>query len=147
MEQYFYVLLFFTVWNLLLIIFHKYTHKYFHLLYLSYMTFMVGMYFSTVNPAKFVFYFKDKKIVVDKWFYLLLIDILFHISVFIFVLIKYYSYYSSLGRAGNDMLLLSSVMLLVIYICLIDPSRVYGISYIEIIAVIAATNLLYFAIF
>ena len=143
-QRYFYVLFFFTLWNLVLVVFHKYTHKYFHLLYLSYVTLMVGMYFSMVHPAQCVYYYKDKKIVIDKWFYLAIIDILFHITVFLFVYFKYFKYYQSVNP---DKLLLTSVLLLSFYLCIIDPTKVYGINIIEILAVISAVNLLYFAIF
>lgn len=143
-SSYFYILFFFTIWNIILVLFHKYTHKYFELLYLSYVTFMVGLYFSTVNPRKITFYFGDKTIIINKWYTLILIDILFHFGVFLFVYFKYYKYYKNVD---TNMLLFNSVILITIYICMICPSKVYGVKFIEILTVVTIVTLLYFAIF
>jgi hypothetical protein len=142
--NYFYILFFFTMWNVILVLFHKYTHKYFELLYLSFVTFIMGLYFSTVNPRKYTIYFGDKTIVINKWYLLLLIDLTFHFGVFLFIYFKYYKYYKSVD---TNMLLLSSVLLLIIYICMISPSKVYGVNFIEILTTITIVTLFYFIIF
>ena len=134
------ILFFFTIWNLILVLFHKYTHRYFELMYLSYITFMVGVYFSTVNPRKIVF----KNLVIDKWYDLLIIDLIFHFGVFLFVYFKYYEYYKN---TNTNIMLLSSVALLILYICMINPEKIYGINLLEMLIVIAVVNLLYFVIF
>ena len=144
-SYYFYVFFFFTIWNIILILFHKYTHRYVELLYLSYMTFMVGMYFSTVNPRQYIIYYgKNNKLVISKWYYLLVVDLFFHFAMFLFVYFKYYKFYKS---ADTNMMLFGSILVLIIYICLINSEKVYGISFMEILTVITIVTLLYFLIF
>jgi hypothetical protein len=143
-KRYFYVLLFFTAWNVLLVLLHKYTHQTFDLLYLSYMTLMIGLYLSFVNPKRFVFRFGDRKYNFQGAQKFLVVDLVFHILVFLFVYYMYFDYYHNKDCDGA---LLNSVALIVLYVCAINTQKVYGITFLEFIIVFSATNLLYFILF
>lgn len=143
-NRYFYIFKFFTTWNIIFVLLHAYTHQIVNLLYLSYVTLMIGLYLSFVNPKKFVFKFGDKKYVFDKWSKFLSVDVLFHICVFLFVFYCYSVYYL---KYGDDSQLLLSILIIFFYISMINVKKVYGVDFIEFVVVFCVVNILYFILF
>lgn len=138
--KYFYVIFFFTTWNILLVVFHKYTSEYIDLLYLSFITMFIGLYLSLVNPRKFVFRYDDKKYVFMGFQKFLMIDIVFHIFIFLYV-------FFYIHESFSEKKLLGSILILAVYIICINIKKVYGISIIEFIILFSIINILYFAVF
>ncbi len=143
LTKYLYILVFFTTWNLLFVIFHKYTYDKINLLYLSFITLICGLYISFINPKKFVFKFDNEKYIFDGWSKSVYVDIPFHIAIFLWVYFMYNNYYK---KQRNDTLYIS-FLIFVFYICIINVSSVYYISFIEFLIVFTVAHLVYFAIF
>jgi hypothetical protein len=144
LKRYFYVFVFFTTWNVLLVLFHRYTYKFIDLLYLSYLTLMIGLYLSFVNPKRFIFRFGDKRYNFNGINKFLVVDLFFHILVFLFVYLTYFSYYH---QQSCDSSLLNTFAIIIMYVCVVDIKKVYGITFLEFLIVFAITNLLYFILF
>ena len=142
-RDYLYIFVFFTTWNLLIVMFHKYTHDKLNLLSLSFITLLGGLYLSLVNPRRFVYRLGKDKYVFTGAKKLLYVDVPFHFVIFAFVYYLYNDYY----RESDHNTLLISCILLLSYACIIDIKRVYGISFMEFLIMFAICNLLYFAIF
>ena len=141
--NYMHILVFFTTWNLLIVIFHTYTYDKLHLLYLSFITLLGCLYLSLVNPKRFVYRLGKDKYVFTGTKKLLYIDIPFHFIIFAFVYYLYNDYY----RESDHNTLMLSCILLLGYACIVDIKNVYGIRFVEFLCVFAICNLLYFAIF
>lgn len=136
--------LFFTTWNVILVILHKYTSAWFDLMYLSFITLAIGSYLSFINPRRFVFRFGDKKYTFKGLEKFLTVDMIFHIGVFCYV---YYLYNTHYIIKSNDVQLFASVMLIAIYIAIVDIKRVYGINFIEIFTIFCTSHILYYTLF
>lgn len=143
--KYLYFMMFFTFWNILLVIFHKYTSQYVDLLYLSFIVLVVGLYLSFINPAKFMLRFGEKKVYFTGLEKFVFCDLLSHSLVFVYVLYLTYGT-KKLLRAG-DVQLFVSIMIIVAYIILVNVKYVYGISLLEILVVFSIANLAYFILF
>ena len=141
-ERYAYFLVFFTFWNALLVIFHRHTHRYVDLLYLSFVVMFMGSYFSFVRPGGVVYRFGGEAYFLRG---LGVGDVVGHYVVFAYVL------YLTFGPArlpiadalGAQQVL--SALLLVAYGLLIDVKYVYGVGLAEVFAVFAAANVAFFA--
>jgi hypothetical protein len=144
--KYLHVFSFFTTWNVILVLFNKWTHRYVNLLYLSFITTFVGLYLSFVNPRRFVFRFGQQKYNftgLEKFF---IVDITFHIFVFMYVLYLYHVHYYYAKPSMYNTTIIAFVLLLV-YVSMINIRRVYGIPFEEIAIVFALCTFLYFIIF
>ena len=131
---------FFTVWNIIFLVFHKYTHHYFDLVYMSFITMMIGLYLSYVNPKFFGMKFMGKKYMIQKWYHKLFIDII-HILIFICAVYLY-------GDAvGVDMKLLNTILLFILYISLINGAKIYSIKIEEFMILFSVVTLIYFTLF
>jgi hypothetical protein len=126
------MLYFFTVWNMLLLVFHQFASKYFDLLYMSFITMTVGLYLSFVNPKYFVW---DGKLI-ETWQGKLIIDIT-HVAMFLFALLI-------VGSDGRGLKLLNTVLLLVLYISLVNPEKVYMIKLEELFLLISMFTIIYY---
>lgn len=144
-NYYLYILLFFTTWNVLFVILHKYTHTKINLLYLSFITLIGGLYISFINPRKFVYRVGDEKYIFDGISKFLVIDVPFHIAIFLWIYCMYYSYYKNGGEEKENLFI--SFLIFVLYVSIVNIKRVYGISFIEFLLVFAVAHLVYFAIF
>ncbi len=137
------IIIFFTTWNVIFVIFHKYTFNKINLLYLSFITLMGGLYISFINPRRFKFTFGNLKLTFDGLSKFIYVDIPYHIAIFLWVYCMYNMYYKS----NKDVNLLISFLIFVLYASIINIRRVYGISFLEFLLVFAVSNLVYFAIF
>ena len=124
-KQYLYAFKFFTTWVLILAIFHRHVYKNINLLYLSFITLVVGLYLSFINPRRFVFYFENVRYEYTGLQKFIIVDIIFHILVFALIAERYGLYYKS---KGFDNGFLWALAILGIYLCFYDPRRVYGIA-------------------
>lgn len=141
--DYLHVFLFFTTWNVLLVTLHPITHKYVNLLYLSFITTMIGLYLSFVNPKRFVLRFGKTKYYytgLEKFF---IVDITFHILVLVYVMYIYHVFYSLPNWRETS----GAILILIIYLCTINIQRVYGVAFKELAMVFAVFTLLFFSLF
>lgn len=132
--------LFFTSWLFLLVVFHRYTHMYIDLLYLSFVVLCVGLYISYVHPRfyRFVLFDKEYKLTgVDKF----MIDLFFHLGIFWFVYLNYS------GSTRIDYKFLVAVFLLCLYSIMIKVSSVYCVKLYELFSVIIIASIMYVLIF
>jgi hypothetical protein len=134
------MLYFFTVWNIIFLIFHKFTSSNFDLLYMSFITMLIGLYLSYVNPRFFAMKINGKKYVVDKWYSKLPIDIL-HILIFLVTLYLYGD------KAGSDMKLLNTILLFILYISMFNGAKIYSVKTEEFMILFSVVTLLYFTLF
>lgn len=143
-KQYLYAFKFFTTWVFILAICHRYLHQYVNLLYLSFITMIVGFYLSFINPRRFVFYFENERYEYTGIQKFIIVDMIFHILVFTLLAEKYGSFYNG---GGIDSRLCVALLVICIYIYMYDPQRVYGITMIEIYTIFFVANILYFLVY
>jgi len=147
LSNYLHIFMFFTTWNVLLVIFNKYVYKYINILYTSFITLFIGLYLSFINPRRFIFRFGEKKYSFTSWEKFIAVDIVFHIFTFLYVYYNYFVYYKSLDKCAEDKLLIVSLIVLFTYIICINVKKIYGISLLEFLIIFCITNILYFIIF
>lgn len=133
------LLKFFTTWSVLMVVFHNQLFKYVNLMYVTFITLIVGLYLSFINPRKFVFYLQGERFVYTGFEKFVICDMLFHVFVFWFIWSRYRGYYPKF-----DNTLLIAISLFIIYVSLIDIKKTYGITLWEMSFAFALANLLYF---
>lgn len=141
--DYLHVFLFFTTWNLLLFIMHPISHRYVNLLYLAFITTMVGLYLSFVNPNRFVLRFGKTKYYftgLEKFF---LVDVTFHILVLVYAMYLYHVHYALPGWRETC----GALLVLLLYVWSVNIVRVYGVQFKELAMVFAVFTLLFFSLF
>lgn len=117
----------FTTWNLLLVLFHKWTFKYIDLLFTTVVTMLIGFcitHFSPGYSSEFVVDF-DKHgdpIRIHGW-HAVAIDVVFHVLPFVFVYTVYGAHYKRMANYAPTMV---AVLVLGAYLLLFDIERVYG---------------------
>jgi hypothetical protein len=132
---------FFTFWVFLLVLFSKYTYKYFNLEYLTFIVLTIGLYLSYINPRFYRFELFGKwyelKDTLEKFF---IADLLFHIATFYYVYQVYKNEYTTL-----DYRTLNSLLLLLVYSLFIDFEKLYNINKKELMTVFLIANIIYFS--
>lgn len=141
LQRYFYILYFFTTWNVILVLFHKYTHKIINLLFTSFVVLIISMYISYINPKYYLFKFDNKEYVFKGNNKLFLIDLPMHIGVFVFIYLIYYKYYKK-----NNLTIPITICFLLFYFVFFNTPKIYNISRPELLAVASAGAVLYFFI-
>lgn len=131
------IVLFFTAWIFLLDIFHLYTHQYFDLVYLNLLVISIGSIISFIYPRKYTIVIQDKKYIFDGFTKLFSIDLL-HVMMFILIILKYGSTKFTYPK------FIASILLLCLYMILLDPKHIYGISYIEMLSLTTIVTILYY---
>lgn len=130
---------FLTFWMVLLVIFHKWTHKYIDLLYLSFVCFSVGSYISFVGPG--VYKYGDVEFKgLER---LIVVDMAIHIFFFLFVYWNYYSYYKG---DGNRTFFITLLIVLSFSSFVINPETIYFTSQVKLFAILILATVLYFFI-
>lgn len=142
LDKYFYVLKFFTTWTLILTILHVYTSKYVNLLLLTFITSIIGLYFSFIKPRKFVLYFEGVRYEYTGLQKFIIVDMIFHLLVFYLI----YSMYKNRYKL-NDSQTLNALLLLLIYSTFTDFKKLYGVEMKELFFVFIIAILLYYLIF
>lgn len=134
-----YLLRFFTTWSTVFMLLHRYTSNIFNLVYMTWIVLVIGLYFSFINPRKFVVYGNDgKKIAfngIQKFF---MIDLVFHILMF------YYAWYLYGAKKQHSATYLNVILIMLIYFSLVDVKLVYGVDMYEIILVYCFANIVFF---
>lgn len=129
-----YALRFFTTWLLILVMFHKYTYPYVNLLLLAFVTSVIGLYFSFINPRRFVFHMQDERYEYTGLQKFIIVDMFFHILVLWLVWSMYGKYYAS-----NDVWMQQhtwvALALFALYATITDIKRIYGTSFAETFAI------------
>jgi hypothetical protein len=132
---------FFTFWVIILVIFHKYTHRYFDLLYLTFITCVIGLYLSFIHPQEYNFILFDKNYsfkTLDKF---IIVDLIFHILVFVYI----FNIYNHKFKISVPFL--NSLLIILLYAISVNLHKVYNIRIFEFLSVVIVTNLLYIIIF
>lgn len=136
-----YVLSYFTTWSVLAVVFHAHTHKYINLVFLTFVTLMIGLYMSFINPRKFVFYFDKDRYEFTGAQKFIIVDMFFHLGAFLFVLDKY-------GAGGRVGLLgtWAAAALFAGYALIMPIRKIYGVELRELGVVAAVAMMLYFVV-
>ena len=136
--------LFFTFWLIILTLFHKYVYKYVNLLYLSFLTLIIGSYMSYINPREFTFILFNESYTLQSGDKLIIIDLFAHFIIFAYIYTRYHKYYTPFRL---DTALLLSITLLLIYTFSINIKNLYQANYYELFSIGVVANLLYLIIF
>lgn len=143
-KTFLYVFKFFTTWCVLLALFHPYTHPYVNLLLLTFVTLIVGLYLSFVNPRRFVFYFGNARYEYTGLEKFIIVDMFFHVAVFYWIWKRYRGYYLEDANTGPTWV---ALFLLGTY-CLLHPlQKIYGIPEREVLLVGCMSLVLYVLLF
>jgi hypothetical protein len=103
-----------TTWSLILVLFHKWTHVHFHLVYLTIFVCIGGLFLSNVYPRQYIMpVSKTQSIVWDGWWTVLL-DVVLHIIPMMFIIYTYRSYYSKCSNTWKP--LANTMALLLLYL-------------------------------
>ena len=138
-----YLLKFFTTWSIILSFAHRYTNRFVNVVYMTYLVSVMGLYFSFINPRKFVVYTNGgKKVVFTGWQKFLIIDLVFHIGVFVIMLYIYGNTKYSVASYINVVL-----FMLLYLVCIEDLKKVYGVRIWEMLIVFIIAHSLFFLFF
>lgn len=110
--------MFFTLYVIALLVFHKHTSRYVDLLLLSVVVFVVGCYLSFIEPRKYVFTIAGNTYELSGLTRLLIVD-LTHTLILIFAI------YVTMGQTLSMYQLGLTLLILVTYVVLVDVQRIY----------------------
>ncbi len=130
-------LLFFTTWSMIIVFFHKYLASSFDIIFITFMTMMIGMYMSFVKPKKFSFVLGDRKIVINGLEKFFSVDLTFHVAFFLFIFVRYRNVPTNYHK------ILNALLVFLFYFILIDIKRIYGITYIEVFQLFTGIFVIY----
>jgi len=128
---------FFTIWIFVLVIFHNISSKFLSLPFLTFIVLFNGLYFSYVNPTKYYIDYYDSTIIIDGY-KKIIVDIVFHISPFIFIYLIY-----GLETFFINWKVIPSLLLIYLYNYINNPTDIYRIPINEITIVSVFTVFLY----
>jgi len=115
------VYIYFTLINIILVIFHRYTYRYYNLLLSSIIISAISLIMVYVNPKSLnifnVYTLKGWKL---KW-----VDLIFHHGVTLFVLLMYGEYYKNHPFGYSTAITLLTLLL---YASLMNPYKIYKIE-------------------
>jgi hypothetical protein len=106
---------------------------------------IIGLYLSFINPRKFVFYLDNTRYQYTGAEKFIIVDIFFHILVFVFICNRYAGYYTDMNI--TDMKNIYAVLLIIGYVSITNIKKVYGVAFIELLYVFIAANILYILLF
>ena len=136
------LLSYFTFWVLLLVIFHKYTHKVFSLPYLIFIVLTLSIYIFYINPGKIYIRYTNGERNELTGYKKIVVDIIFHYCLFAFVFLTY-----GMEPFFNNWKIISSLLLMLIYILLYCPSDIYLLINDKIIMLIFINTIIYCLIY
>ena len=143
LENYLYAFKFFTTWSLILALLHIYTREYVNLLFITFVTAIIGLYLSFIKPRKFVFYFETQRYVYTGLQKFIIVDMIFHILVFYLIYSRYGKYYKSV----TDSKTVNAVLIMLLYASVTNLKKLYGVGLSELLFVFVIACLLYYLIF
>lgn len=138
---YFYAFKFFTAWMLVMALLHNYLFDKVNLLLLSWITCIVGLYLSFINPRRFVFYFEGVRYEYTGLQKFIIVDTVAHIMVLYAMYACYGDYYKSIGIVNLPTFV--AIVIMMIYLAITNIRKVYGISHYEIISMSVVAGILY----
>lgn len=117
--------LYYTFWNIVLIVFHQFVHQHFNLLLSSLVVSCFSLIMTYIEPRKLDIQTSDGRILRLKGCSLIIFDIFVHHLPLLFVFIKYMCYYSQ-----NKYSYATSVTVLVVllYMITMNPYKLYDMS-------------------
>lgn len=136
----FYALYFFTFWSILLVILHKYTYKHVNLLFITFISLIIGSYISFLHPKYFIYEIDNEKIYLTGLHKFIIIDIFAHILPFLFVYFTYYNYYKNKSILEDPI----TILIVLIYGIIINHQKIYQIGFREISLILLISICLYF---
>ena len=135
-----YLLFFFTTWNTIIILFHRYLYKSVNLIYLTYITCLIGTYLSLYNPGYFKVNISGETIVIDGWKKFIMADMV-HLLPFLFVYCMYYTHYKN---EPGYVPMVNAMLLLLIYVILANIKKIYLVPFKELLAVFVVANIFFY---
>jgi len=138
---YFYAFKFFTTWMVIMALLHNLLFDKVNLLLLAWITCIVGLYLSFINPRKFVFYFEGKRYVYTGLQKFIIVDSIAHVIVLYAMYYLYRNYYKSIGYLNTPTI--AAIAILMVYLLITNIRKVYGISAHEVVAMAVIAGILY----
>ena len=145
LSNYTYLFKFFTTWSLIMVMFHKYLYKYVNLLLITFITLVIGLYLSFINPRRFVWYFDKVRYEYTGLQKFIIVDMIFHLLVFYYIYSLYGKYYTSKTFFNSKTFIALSIYL--IYILTHDIKKLYGINKYEGACIFVVSLILYVMLF
>lgn len=148
---------YFTAWVFVLVVFHKWTFRFFNLMFLSLSVLVVSMYISYVDPKYFKYILIRNKVstegngtVTNVVYHIkgntkIILDVIYHILPFIFVVWKYGLYYMKYDVAYS-LSMSNAVLLIMIYIVLFNVEQVYDLNEYIFVSLVCMLVLVYLCI-
>ena len=133
---------FLTIWIFILVIFHNITSKFLSLPYLTFTIILNGLYFSYINPTKYYIEYYNENNELSE--YILdgvkknIMDIILHISPFIFIISKY-----GIESFFTNWKIIPSLLIVILYFLLYNPCNIYRLPLNEIVIMAITTLILY----
>jgi hypothetical protein len=129
---------FFTIWNIILLLFYEYSNKYFDLLLLSLNVFLIGSYFSFIEPTYYkILLYKNSSIIISGWTRFIVADVIFHSLPLLYIIYKNKTIESKFYKTIN------SLLLLLFYLLINSIKEVYMVENKIIIFLSIIINLIY----
>jgi hypothetical protein len=116
---------YFTIINLIFILFSRYIYKYINLLLTTIVVSIIGSIFFWLCPKEFNLKINKNISIVFNGDLLKTIDILFHQIPLIYILYNYYNYYK---KDPFNMSFFNSLLILIIYLSISNLDNLYGIN-------------------
>lgn len=119
------VLDYFTIINLIFILFSKYIYKYINLLLTTLTVSIIGSVFFWLCPKEFILKINKNISIIFNGDLLKIIDILFHQIPLIYILYNYYNYYK---KDPFNISFFNALLILIIYLSVSNLDYLYGID-------------------
>lgn len=145
LSDYTYLFNFFTTWSLIMVFFHKYLYKYVNLMFITFITLIIGLYLSFVNPRRFVWYFDKVRYEYTGLQKFIIVDMIFHLLVFYYIYSHYANYYINISIF--DFKTIIALCILILYIFTHDTKKLYGIDKYEGTGIFTISIMLYVMLF
>lgn len=120
------ILQFYTTWNIILVLFHKWTHKYVDLLLSSTLVMVVGWGVVHLNSTYTIRDIHGDALVIRKDPIIMCLDILSHTLPFLFVYSMYSNYYKN-SKFGVYQAI-AAFMITIAYLLTHEVTRIYGLT-------------------
>lgn len=128
-----------TTWSFVLVLLHKWTFMYVNLLLLSGCVLVFAMYISYIQPG-YIKYSDGKEYkITGKAKYAM--DVMFHVSPFVFILYKYGRYYTNKAVAWS-LPTSNAFLIILLYMIMFDPTQTYDVTF-AVVYVLAALLVVY----
>lgn len=114
-----------TTWSLTLVCLSGYVYKYINVLFLSLFVFIGGSGIFYLNPGFAKIHIAPERSVYLDGFSKMLFHIFAHVLPLVYVLKRYFKYYSSRKYDGSTMI---SLLIITIYLITMNVEKIYGAS-------------------